>query len=63
MRRGIDRELDDNVTPAEWRLEGCMAPGLRHVEGPRRPRWKFYADRRRRDEQRMERVRKQMRGK
>jgi hypothetical protein len=62
MRRGIDRELDDKSAEAEgdWKDAWRQAFGM----------WKdrddldeFYADRRKRDSQRMERVRKQMRGK
>jgi predicted metal-dependent peptidase len=62
MRRGIDRELDDKAAEAEgdWKDAWRQAFGM----------WKdrddldeFYADRRKRDSQRMERIRKQMRGK
>jgi hypothetical protein len=62
MRRGIDRELDDKAADAEgdWRVAWRQAFGM----------WKdrddldeFYAERRTRDSQRLERIRKQMRGK
>ena len=62
IRRGIDRELDDKSAEAEgdWKDAWRQAFGM----------WKdrddldeFYANRRKRDGQRMERIRKQMRGK
>jgi len=62
MRRGIDRELDDKSAEAEgdWKDAWRQAFGM----------WKdrddldeLYANRRKRDRQRMDRVRKQMRGK
>ena len=62
IRRGIDRELDDKSAEAEgdWQDAWRQAAGM----------WKdrddldeFYANRRKRDGQRMERIRKQMRGK
>ena len=62
MRRGIDRELNDATVEngGDWKDAWRQAFGM----------WKdrddldeFYADRRKRDSQRMERVRKQMRGK
>ena len=62
MRRGIDRELDDKAAEAggDWKDAWRQAFGM----------WKdrddldeFYANRRKRDGQRMERIRKQMRGK
>jgi hypothetical protein len=62
MRRGIDRELDDKSAEAEgdWKDAWRQAFGM----------WKdrddldeFYANRRKRDSQRMERIGKQMRRK
>ena len=62
IRRGIDRELDDKSAEAEgdWKDAWRQAFGM----------WKdrddldeFYANRRKRDNRRMERIRKQMRGK
>jgi predicted metal-dependent peptidase len=62
IRRGIDRELEQEakVAEADWRDAWRQAFGM----------WKdrddldeFYANRRKRDKQRMERIRKQMRGK
>ena len=63
IRRGIDRELEDKSAEkqqGDWKDAWRQAFGM----------WKdrddldeFYADRRKRDSQRMERVRKQMRGK
>jgi hypothetical protein len=62
IRRGIDRELEDNSAEAkgDWKDAWRQAFGM----------WKdrddieeFYANRRKRDRQRMDRVRKQMRGK
>jgi hypothetical protein len=62
IRRGIDRELDDKSTDAkgDWKDAWRQAFGM----------WKdredldeFYAGRRKRDRQRMERLRRQMRGK
>ena len=62
IRRGIDRELDDKTAEAEgdWKVAWRQAFGM----------WKdrddieeFYAERRKRDKQRMDKVRKQMRAK
>ena len=62
IRRGIDRELDDKSAEVEgdWKDAWRQAFGM----------WKdrddldeFYANRSKRDRQRMDRVRKQMRGK
>lgn len=62
IRRGIDRELEQEApaTTGDWKEAWRQAFGM----------WKdrddideFYAQRRRRDGKRMERVRKQMRGK
>jgi len=62
IRRGIDRELAQKTEAAEgdWKDAWRQAFGM----------WKdrddideFYANRRKRDGQRMERIRKQMRGK
>jgi hypothetical protein len=62
IRRGINRELEQETTSGEgdWKEAWRQAFGM----------WKdrddldeFYASRRKRDKQRMERIRKQMRGK
>ena len=62
IRRGIDRELEQETKPGEgdWKDTWRQAFGM----------WKdrddldeFYANRRKRDRQRMESVRRQMRGK
>ena len=62
IRRGINRELDEKSGTAEgnWKVAWRQAFGM----------WKdrddieeFYAERRKRDRQRMERIRKQMRAK
>jgi hypothetical protein len=62
MRRGLDRELDDKAAEAEgdwkdaWRQAFGMWKDRDDIE-------EFYAERRKRDKQRMDRVRKQMRAK
>jgi hypothetical protein len=62
IRRGIDRELEQktNAQEGDWKDAWRQAFGM----------WKdrddldeFYASRRKRDKQRMDRIRKQMRGK
>ena len=62
IRRGIDRELDEKSGAAEgdwkdaWRQAFGMWKDRDDIE-------EFYANRRKRDRQRMERIRKQMRAK
>lgn len=62
IRRGIDRELEQETGTADgdwkdaWRQAFGMWKDRDDIE-------EFYAQRRKRDSKRMERVRKQMRGK
>jgi hypothetical protein len=62
IRRGINRELDEETGVAEgdwkdaWRQAFGMWKDRDDIE-------EFYAERRKRDQQRMERIRKQMRAK
>jgi len=62
IRRGINRELAQETAAAEadwkdaWRQAFGMWKDRDDIE-------EFYAERRKRDRQRMERIRKQMRGK
>jgi hypothetical protein len=62
IRRGINRELDDKSGTAEgnwkdaWRQAFGMWKDRDDIE-------EFYAERRKRDRQRMQRIRKQMRAK
>ena len=62
MRRGIDRELDDKAAEAEgdwkdaWRQAAGMWADYDEID-------EIIAERRKRGKQRMDRIRKQMRGK